>query len=78
MVLNRETLQEAILNLHKEAERDAPPQRRVRDHEIGQPAGGGVRGGVLGRRGGDVVDVVVVVRVGELLRRRVADLGQDE
>ena len=37
-----------------------------------------MRGGILGGRGGDVVDVVVVVRVGELLRRRVADLGQDE
>lgn len=78
MALDGELFEEALLDLDEEAERNAPPQRGVCDDEVRQPAGRGMRRGVFGGRGGDVVDVVIVVRVGKLLGRRVADLGQDE
>jgi hypothetical protein len=64
IALDGEVLQEALSDLDEEAEGDASSHRRVRDYEIGEAAGGGVRGGVLGGRGGDVVDIVVIVRVG--------------
>jgi hypothetical protein len=35
-------------------------------------------GRVFQGRGGDVVDIVVVVRIGEFLGCRVSDLGQNE
>ena len=75
MALGGEALEEAPLDLDEEAEGDAPPERGVRDHEVRQPPGGGMLGGVLGGRGGDVVDVVIVVCVGEFLRYGVPDLG---
>lgn len=67
MVLDGEALQETVLDLDEEAEGDASTERGVCDDEVGQSASGGVRGGVFRGRGGDVVDVVVVVGVGELL-----------
>ena len=72
-----ELAEEARADLEEEPEGHAPPQGRVRDHEEGQPA----RRGVLrARRGGlgYVVDVVVAVRVGQLLRRVVGYLGEDQ
>lgn len=69
--------QEGVLDRHQEPERDPSSQLRLRDHEVGQPAGGGRRG-VLGGGGGDVVDEVGAVGVGELLGLGVRDFGQDE
>lgn len=72
-----ERLEEAPANLEEEAKGDAAAERGLGHDEEGEAAGGGVLG-VLGRRLGDIVDVVVAVRVGELLWGVVADLGENE
>ena len=75
--LNGEALEEAPLDLDEEAKRDSPPERGVRNHEKRQSPGGGMLGGVLRGSGGDIVDVVIVVCVGELLGGGVPNLGQN-
>ena len=78
MSLDGEALEEAPLDLDEEAKRDTPPERGVRNHEKRQSPSGGMLGGVLGGRGGDIVDVVIIVCVGELLGGGVLNLGQNE
>lgn len=70
--------EEAVARLDEEAEGDASPEGAVGDDEEDEAAGGGVGGRVLRGGLGDVVDVVRAVRVGELLRGAVVDLGEDE
>lgn len=69
--------EELVLDLDEVGEGDAAAEGGGGDDEIGEAAGGeAVR--VLGGRVGDVVDVVLVVGVGELLGFGVVDFGEDE
>jgi len=68
--------QKLLFDFDQEAEGDSAAERLLCDDEEGETACG--RGaGVLGGCTGDVVDVVCAVGVGQLLRRRVADFGED-
>lgn len=73
----RERVQEAAAYLKQVGERQATAEIRLGNDEKREPAGRRV-GGVVRWRLGDVVDVVVAVRVGEFLRGRVVDLGEDD
>lgn len=69
---------EALLDLDEEAKGYAAAEISFRDDEIGQARrrkGIGMVGG--GSCVGDVVDQVLVVGIGELLRGIVGDLGED-
>lgn len=69
--------EEALADLKEEAKGHAPAEGGIGDDEEGQAAGAGaVR--VVGGRLGDVVDLVLAVGVGELLRGGVLDLGEDK
>lgn len=71
--------QELGFDLDEVAEGDAAAEAARGDDEVGEAAGGGVRrGGVVRGAVGDVVDEVLVVGVGELLRGAVVDFGEDE
>jgi hypothetical protein len=72
-----ELLKEALADLEEEAERDATAERRVGDDEERETAGGWVVS-VLGWRLGDVVDLVLAMGVGELLRVCVFYFRKDE
>ena len=70
---------EALLDLDEEAKRHATAEVGFRDDhvsEVGRIERVGLAGGGAGV--GDVVDEILVVGVGELLRRVVGDLGQDD
>lgn len=70
---------ETLLDLDEEAKRHAAAKVGFRDDEIGQARRGegvGMVGG--GSCVGDVVDQVLVVGIGELLRGVVGDLGEDD
>ena len=69
---------ETLLDLEEEAEGYPSSDVGVCDDEISEAAGGRVGTGVIGGRVSDVVDVVLVVGVGEFLRRVVADLWEDQ
>ena len=70
-------LLELFLNLDEIAKGYATAKGRGGDDKVGQPAGGrGVR--VFGGSIGDVVDEVLVVGVGQFLRRGVVDFREDE
>lgn len=56
--------QEALFDLDEKAEGDAPAETAARDHEVGEAAGGRLGAGMVGRGVSDVVDEVLVVRVG--------------
>lgn len=56
--------EELLLDLDEVAEGDAPAEAGGRDDEVGEPPRAGVAGRVVRRRVGDVVDEVLVVRVG--------------
>lgn len=70
-------LEKALADLNQVAKGHAAAERRVCNDEKCEAAGGRMIG-VLGRRFGDVVDLVVPVGVGQLLRLLVLDLGQDQ
>jgi len=74
-IIAREKL---LLYFHQVAEGYAAAEAAGGDDEVGQAAGGGVGGGVVRGGVGDVVDVVLVVGVGELLGLVVGDFGEDE
>lgn len=56
--------EELLFDLDEVAKGDAAAEGAGGDDEIGEAAGAGVGGGVVGRRVGDVVDEVLVVGVG--------------
>lgn len=70
--------EEPLLDLDEVAEGDAPAEAAAGDDEVGEAAGGARVRVVVRGRVGDVVDEVLVVRVRQLLRGAVVDLGQDE
>ena len=70
--------QEALLDLEQKTEGYPSTDVGVCDDEVSEAAGGWVGAGVIGGSVGDVVDVVLVVGVGELLWRVVGDLREDQ
>lgn len=70
--------EELLFDFDEVAEWDAAPEGGGGDDEVGEAAGGGVGGGVVRGGVGDVVDEVLVVRVGEFLGFVVLDFGKDE
>lgn len=71
--------QELGFDFDEVAEGDAAAEAARGDDQVGEAAGGGVfRGWVVRRAVGDVVDEVLVVGVGQLLRGAVVDFGEDE
>ena len=73
-----ESAEEALADLEEEAEGHAAAEGGVGDDEEGEAAGRETGAGVVRGRVGNVVDLVVAVGVGELLRGAVLDLGEDE
>jgi len=70
--------EELLLDFDEVAEGDAAPEGGGGDDEVGEAAGGGVAGRVVRGGVGDVVDEVLVVRVGQFLGFVVIDFGEDE
>lgn len=70
--------EELLFDFDEVAEGDAPAEGGGGDDEVGKAAGGGVARGMVRRGVGDVVDEVLVVRVGEFLGFVVIDFGEDE
>jgi len=67
-----------FLDFYEVAEGDAAAEGGGGDNEVGEAACGGIAGRVVRGGVGDVVDEVLVVRVGEFLGLVVLDFGEDE
>lgn len=70
--------EELLFDFNKKAKGDTATERGGGNYEISETAGRRVSGGIIRWSIGYVVDEVLIVSVGELLRSAVVDFGEDD